>query len=102
MDVLPVAIGIMGFVVLYGAVRNKRPDDIIRLALQGKPLDTARPISAPLIPPVPAGAVPSTTLPGTPQADGDARTDPPGIKPGPNTYVVPILPGEAQNGGGAL
>lgn len=103
MDVLPIILGLGGFVILYGAVRNKRPDDIVRLALQGKDINGARPLAAPLIPPVPAGAVPSTSLPGTPQAGDDARTDPPGFQPGPNTYVVPILPGEgSQNGGGVL
>ena len=99
MPLLPIVIGLAGFVVLYGAVRNKRPDDIIRLALQGKDVAGARPLSAPI---VPAGAIPSQTLPGTPQAGDDARTDPPSFQPGPNTYVVPILPGESSNGGGVL
>ena len=104
MDVLPIAIGIAGFVILYGAIRNKRPDDIIRLALQRKDIATARPLAAPLIPARtgPPGTVPGTAIPGTPERDGDARSDPPTFDPKRDS-VIPILPGEGnQQGGGVL
>ena len=99
MDTLPVVTAIAGFVMLWGAIRNKNPLKAVQLALQGKDPNLAPPMYVPV---TPGGAIPSQTLPGTPQADGDARTDPPGFTPGPNTYVVPILPGEAQQGGGVL
>lgn len=99
MDTLPVVVGIAGAVLVWGAIRNKNPVDAIKLVLQGKDPNGARPISSTSVA-IPAGAVPSESLPGTPEADKDARTDPPGFVPGPNTYVVPILPGEAQQGGG--
>lgn len=99
MDTLPIVTGIAGFVILWGAIRNKNPLEAIQFALQGKDPNTARPLYTPA---GPAGAVPSQSLPGTPQADADARTDPPGFVPGPNTYVVPILPNEAAQGGGVM
>lgn len=108
MDVIPVVTGIAGFVLLWAGIKNKHPLKAIQLALQGQDPNTAPPLvtgilgSSLLGSGIPAGAVPSETLPGTPQADGDARTDPPGFKPGPNTYVVPILPGEAQAGSGVM
>lgn len=36
LDVLPVVLAIAGFILLYGAVQNKNPLEVIRLALQGK------------------------------------------------------------------
>ena len=99
MDTLPVVVGIAGAVLIWGAIRNKNPVDAIKLVLQGQDPNSARPISNTGVT-MPAGAVPSESLPGTPGPDNDARTDPPGFTPGPNTYVVPILPGEAQQGGG--
>lgn len=99
MDALPVAVGIAGFVLLWGGIRNRNPLQAIQLALQGKDPNTAAPLYTPV---TPGGAVPSQQLPGTGSADNDARTDPPGFTPGPNTYVVPILPGEAQQGNGVL
>lgn len=102
MDTLPIVTGIAGFVILWGAIRNKNPLEAIQFALQGKDPNTARPLYVPVTPQPPPGAVPSETLPGTPKADSDARTDPPGFQPGPNTYVVPILPNEATQGGGVM
>lgn len=103
MDVLPLALGIAGFVILYGAVRNLRPDDVVKLALQGKDVKGARPIAAPLVRSTMPGTVPGTAIPGTPEKDADARTDPPGFDPKRDS-VIPILPGEAQpqQGGGVL
>lgn len=99
MDILPVVVGIGGAVLIWGAIRNKNPIEAIKLTLQGQDPNGASPISSTTVT-MPAGAVPSESLPGTPQPGDDARTDPPGFTPGPNTYVVPILPGEAQQGGG--
>lgn len=99
MDTLPIVTGIAGFVILWGAIRNKNPLKAIQLALQGQDPNTAPPL---YVAAAPAGAVPSEELPGTPQPGDDARTDPPGFEPGPNTYVVPILPNEAAQGGGVL
>ncbi len=105
MQTIPVVTGIAGFVLLWAGIRNKNPLKAIQLALQGQDPNTAPPLvtgilGASLGSGAPAGAVPSQSLPGTPQADGDARTDPPSFQPGPNTYVVPIMPGEAQLGNG--
>lgn len=108
MEILPVVTGIAGGVLLWAGMKNKHPLKAIQLALQGQDPNAAPPLvtgvlgSGLLGNQPPAGAVPSETLPGTPQADNDARTDPPGFQPGPNTYVVPILPGEAQQGSGVM
>ena len=99
MDTLPIVTGIAGFVILWGAIRNKNPLKAIQLALQGQDPNSAPPMYVPV---APAGAVPSQTLPGTPEADADARTDPPGFVPGPDTYVIPRLPNESAPGGGVL
>lgn len=45
-----------------------------------------------------AGSIPGTALPGTPGADGDARTDPPGFDPNRDS-ILPRLPGEGVYGG---
>lgn len=103
MDPVPLIAGIAGFLLMWAGWRNKHPLHAIRLALQGQDPNTAPPLTQPLVslPSAgPAGAVPSEGLPGSPGADSDARTDPPGFVPGPNNYVVPILPGEAQQGSG--
>lgn len=108
MDPIPVVTGIVGFVLMWSGMRNKNPLKAIQLALQGQDPNGAPPLVAGVLgssllgSQTPPGAVPSQELPGTPQADGDARTDPPGFQPGPNTYVVPILPGEAQQGSGIM
>lgn len=95
-----VLMGIAGAVILYGAVTNRNPIDVIKLTLQGQPLDKARPISHPGTGFGP-GTIPGNQLPGTPGADGDARTDPPGFDPD-TEGVIPRLPGEGVPPNGTL
>jgi hypothetical protein len=45
MDLVPVLAGIGGFVLLWSALKNKHPMDVIQFSLQGLPLDGARPLS---------------------------------------------------------
>ena len=40
-----VVVGIGGAVILYGAVTNRNPIDVIKLTLQGKDISAARPLS---------------------------------------------------------
>lgn len=83
LETLPVVMFITGMILLYGAITNRNPVDVVQLALQGKDISAAAPISTAGIntdAPGP-GAVDGRTLPGTPGADGDARTDPPGFDP---------------------
>lgn len=47
MDTIPVITGIAGFVLIWSALKNKHPLDVIQFALQGKPLDGARPLFTP-------------------------------------------------------
>lgn len=94
LQLLPIVLGIAGFIVLYGAIENKNPLDVVKLAVQGKDLAGAAPLSGsggnttagP-------GSIPGGSLGGTPEADGDARTDPPGFDPNTDD-VIPRLPGE--------
>lgn len=93
LQTLPVVVGLAGFVILYGAITNRNPIDVVKLTLTGGDLSKAAPIYTPSGSATPPGAVDGRTLPGTPQADGDARTDPPGFNPDTDD-VLPRLPGE--------
>jgi hypothetical protein len=97
-NTVAVVVTMAGFVLIWAGIKNKHPLQAVQIALQGGDPNTARPLYTPAG--LGAGAVPSQSLPGTPQADSDARTDPPGFTPGPNVGVVPILPGESAPGGG--
>lgn len=101
-DTLPIVILVAGMVLMYSAISNRNPIDVLNISLTGGDLDTARPImtDSSNAPPGP-GAVDGATLPGTPQADGDARTDPPGFDP-KRDDVLPILPGEGAAGSGVV
>lgn len=98
LETLTVVMAVAGLVLLYGAVTNRNPLEVIQKAVSGEDISTASPLSrsggtAGNDPP--PGAVDGSTLPGTPQADGDARTDPPQFDPN-REDVLPILPGERQ------
>lgn len=43
-DVLTITLALAGTVILYGAIKNRNPIDVIKLTLQGKPLDSATPL----------------------------------------------------------
>jgi hypothetical protein len=45
MDLVPVLAGIGGIILLWSALKNKHPMDVIQFSLQGLPLDGARPLS---------------------------------------------------------
>lgn len=47
LEVLPVVLALAGFILLYGAVQNKNPLEVVKLALQGKDPSTASPIFTP-------------------------------------------------------
>jgi hypothetical protein len=53
MDLVAVLTGCVGGILMWCAVKNKHPLDVIQFSLQGKPLDKARPM---FIAPAPAGA----------------------------------------------
>ncbi len=80
LETLPVVLLITGLVLLYSAIENKNPLKLVQAALSGKDIASVPPLMADSAPTSP-GAIPGTQLPGTPQADGDARTDPPGFDP---------------------
>ena len=65
MDLLPVVIGVAGGVLVWAALKNKNPLEVVQLALQGKDVNTAKPMFAPL----PAGTTPPA-LPNTPNEGG--------------------------------
>lgn len=72
-EILPVVMLVAGMVLLYGAVRNKNPLQVVQLALQGKDISTAAPIATPGIGPF------TTVVPGTGSAaPGEMHTEPPG------------------------
>lgn len=108
-EALPVVVLVAGMVLLYGAIKNKNPIGVIQAALTGKDLSTVAPLMGAANTAGP-GAIPGTALPGTPGADGDARTDPPSFDPNrdsilpnyggstspripPVSYQVPFNPG---------
>jgi len=62
MDLLPVVIGVAGGVLVWAALKNKNPLEVIQLALQGKDVNTAKPMFA-------VAAVPPA-LPSTPNEGG--------------------------------
>ena len=53
-ETLPVVMAVAGLVLLYGAIFNKNPVEVVRLALTGKDPSTAKPIATP---PPPAGGI---------------------------------------------
>lgn len=54
MDLVAVLTGCVGGILMWSAVKNKHPLDVIKFSLQGKPLDTARPMFAGAVPTAPA------------------------------------------------
>lgn len=66
-ELLPVVMTVAGIVLLYGAVTNRNPLDVVKLALQGKDVSAAAPISAP-------GG--TRTGPFTEEIPGEASADP--------------------------
>lgn len=85
LDAVPVVIGIAGFVILWGAVRNRNPIDVIQLVLKGESPLGARPLD-----PV-AASVAGATAEGSAQA-GATNAQPSGFIPAPVTHATPILP----------
>jgi len=61
LETIPVVILVGAIVLLYGAIRNKNPIDVIKLALSGKSLDGAKPMMT--------GGGATQTVPGTPHPD---------------------------------
>lgn len=103
-EIVPLMMVVGGSVLLYGAIKNKNPIEVVKLALTGKPISGAKPLNSNAVGEnqgAGPGAIPGTQLPGTPKKDGDARTDPPGFDPNKD-FVVPILPGEGSMGSGVL
>lgn len=97
LNAVTVAMAVVGAVCIYGAVTNRNPIDVVRLTIQGEDISTARPLSTGGGAAPGPGARDGATLPGTPEADGDARTDPQGFDPQrddilPN-YGSPYVPG---------
>lgn len=45
LETTTVVMGIGGAVILYGAITNRNPIDVIKLTLQGRPITEARPIA---------------------------------------------------------
>jgi hypothetical protein len=64
MDLLPVVIGVAGGVLIWAALKNKNPLEVVQLALQGKDVNTAKPMFAAAVPAVPPA------LPNTPNEGG--------------------------------
>ncbi len=90
LDVLTVTLALAGMVVLYGAIKNKNPLDVIKLTLQGKPLDLAGPLAVPgagLVQTVPGTAAPD---PSEFHSDGTPRAWPNGTP----RYVGDPLPSQ--------
>lgn len=58
MDLVAVLAGCVGGILVWSALKNKHPLDVIQFSLQGKPLDGARPLNAaaaPVAAPLPSG-----------------------------------------------
>lgn len=56
MDLVAVLTGCVGGILVWCAIKNKHPLDVIKLSLQGQPLDGARALNALAAPAaVPAG-----------------------------------------------
>lgn len=51
MDLVAVLTGCVGGILVWCAIKNKHPLDVIKLSLQGQPLDSARPLNALAAPP---------------------------------------------------
>jgi hypothetical protein len=107
-ETLPIVVLVAGTVLLYGAIKNKNPIGVIKAALTGKDLSSVPSLMDSGSPAAGPGAVAGKDIPGTPGADGDARTDPPGFDPNrssilpnygggpvnpPISYSVPFNPG---------
>jgi hypothetical protein len=68
MDLLPVVVGVAGGVLIWCALKNKNPLDVVQFALQRKDINTARPMFAtPVAGAVTGGSVP---LPNGPNEGG--------------------------------
>lgn len=100
-ELLPLIALIAGGVLLYGAVANKNPVEVIKAALTGQDLSKVPPLQGPDATSTGPGAIPGNQVPGTPGADGDARTDPKGFDPNRDS-VIPRLPGERSSGPGVI
>lgn len=82
MDLVPVLAGIGGIILMWSALKNKHPLDVIQFSLQGKPLDTARPLSPDI------GGLLGAIIPGSydPSTAGQG--------------AMPTMPNNANEGGG--
>jgi hypothetical protein len=63
MDLTAVLAGCVGAILVWSAIKNKHPLDVIKLSLQGQSLDGARPLNALA---APAPAQPGVTAPQLP------------------------------------
>jgi hypothetical protein len=61
LDVLTVTLALAGVVILYGAIKNKNPLEVLKLTLQGKDINLAKPLATPTA----VGASPSAGTPGS-------------------------------------
>lgn len=85
MDLVPVLAGIGGIILMYAALKNKHPLDMIQLTLQGMPLDGARPLSPDI------GGLLGAIIPGSYDPTTAGQT------PGPGA-----MPNNANEGGGFI
>jgi len=44
-DVLTVTLALAGVIILYGAIKNKNPLEVLKLTLQGKDINLAKPLA---------------------------------------------------------
>lgn len=107
-EVLPVIMALAGFILLYGAVKNLNPLEVVKLSLQGKDPSKASPIFVPSGDPQNLTAGPGATPGGSidpgqfnRRPDGTYDDYDPGFDPDRDD-VLPILPGEYGSGGGAV
>ncbi len=90
-----VIIGIAGGVLLYGAITNRNPIDVIKLTLSGGDITKARPLSTP------GAGLFTQTVTGTPSADpSEMHSDgtPRAFPDGSPRYVNDPRPADLQPG----
>jgi hypothetical protein len=63
MDLIPVIAGVAGGVLIWASLKNKNPLEVLQFALQGKPVETAKPIDAIAASPAGAETKGSVTIP---------------------------------------
>lgn len=70
LETLTVVMAVIGMTLLYGAVTNRNPLDVVTLALQGKPIAGAAPISGSGEEPDKEGTLGPDTEPDVPGTSG--------------------------------